>query len=80
MDVGQKLKLTVDQSRMLLAAVKFYCFIIAEVSLAVVLIKTSCECSKYCLKKNIDIRKLESAVLSMWCLYCARFSSISQIE
>lgn len=80
MDVGQKLKLTVDQSRMLLAAVKFYCFIIADVSLTAALIKTSCACSEYCLKKNIDVGKPEPAALHMWCWYCARFSSISQME
>lgn len=67
MDVGQKLKLSVDQSRMLLAAVKFYCFIIADVFIKAAVKDTSCACSEYCLKKNIDVRKLESAALHMWC-------------
>lgn len=52
MDVGQKLKLTVDQSRIFLAAFKFYCFIIADVSLTAALIKTTCACSEYCLKRT----------------------------
>lgn len=67
MDVGQKLRLTVDQGRMLLAAVKFYCFVIADVSLTAALIKTLCAYSECCLKKNIDVRKLKCAALHMWC-------------
>lgn len=66
MDVGQKLKLTVDQNRIFLAAFKFYCFVIADGSLTAALIKTTCACSEYCLKKNIDVRKLELAALRMW--------------
>lgn len=80
MVVGQKLKPTVYQSRMLLAAVKFYCFVIADVSLTAALIKTSCAYSEYCLNKNIDVRKLEAAVLHMWCQCPAVFPSTSQME
>lgn len=51
-DVGQKLKLTLDQSRIFLAAFKFYCFIIAGVFLTAALIETTCACSEYCLKRT----------------------------
>lgn len=52
MDVGQKLKLIVDQSQIFLAAFKFYCFIIADVFLTAALMKTTCACSEYCLKRT----------------------------
>lgn len=60
-------QLTVDQSGMLLAAVKFYCFIIVDVSLTAALIKTFCACSEHCLKKTIDVRKWDSTAFHMWC-------------